>query len=67
MIWEASENAINEIKNALQEISTQRADFGAYQNRLEHAYNANKNTEENTQASESDKSECDGFVGKKSF
>lgn len=35
------------------DFSTQRADFGAYQNHLEHAYNVNKNTEENTQASES--------------
>ena len=34
-------------------VSTQRSDFGAYQNRLEHAVNANENTEENTQAAES--------------
>ena len=38
---------------ALMDFSIQRADFGAYQNRLEHAYNVNKNTEEDTQASES--------------
>jgi len=50
---EDSENAINEIKSALQMVSTQRSDFGAYQNRLEHAVNANENTEENTQAAES--------------
>lgn len=50
---EDSENAINEIKNAIQMVSTQRSDFGAYQNRLEHAVNANENTEENTQAAES--------------
>lgn len=49
----AAGEAIDSVKNALHEISTQRADFGAYQNRLEHAYNANKNAEENTQASES--------------
>ena len=29
------------------------SDFGAYQNRLEHAYKSNKNVVENTQASES--------------
>lgn len=46
-------NAINEAKAALQKVSEQRSLFGAYQNRLEHAYNVNKNTEENTQASES--------------
>lgn len=50
---ESSAKAIGQIKAALQEISTQRSTFGAYQNRLEHAYNVNKNTEENTQASES--------------
>ena len=33
---------------ALMDFSTQRADFGEYQNRLEHTYNANKNTEEDT-------------------
>ncbi|MBQ9136407.1 MAG: hypothetical protein IJX66_09990 [Lachnospiraceae bacterium] len=50
---ESSAKAIGQIKAALQEISTQRSTFGAYQNRLEHAYNVNRNTEENTQASES--------------
>lgn len=50
---EDAENAINQIKNAIQMVSTQRSDFGAYQNRLEHAVNANENTEENTQAAES--------------
>ncbi len=41
------------IKGAMQKVSKQRADFGAYQNRLEHTYNNNKNVEENTQYSES--------------
>ena len=50
---EDSEAAINEVKAALQIVSRQRSDFGAYQNRLEHAYNINKNVEENTQSSES--------------
>ena len=50
---ESAGNAINEVKAALQIVSKQRSDFGAYQNRLEHAYNINKNVEENTQSSES--------------
>ncbi|MDE5598232.1 MAG: hypothetical protein K2J04_10400 [Lachnospiraceae bacterium] len=50
---ESAGNAIDEVKVALQIVSKQRSDFGAYQNRLEHAYNINKNVEENTQASES--------------
>ena len=50
---ESAGNAINEVKAALQIVSKQRSDFGAYQNRLEHAYNINSNVEENTQASES--------------
>ena len=50
---ESAGNAINEVKAALQIVSKQRSDFGAFQNRLEHAYNINKNVEENTQSSES--------------
>ena len=46
-------NAINEVKAAMEIVSKQRSDFGAYQNRLEHAYNINNNTVENTQAAES--------------
>lgn len=46
-------DAIDKIKSAINEISKQRSDFGAYQNRLEKSYNVNKNTQENTQASES--------------
>lgn len=47
------DRAIGDIKEALKEVSKQRSDFGAYQNRLEHAYKSNKNVVENTQASES--------------
>lgn len=47
------DKAIDTINNAIREISLQRSDFGAYQNRLEHAYDSNKNVEENTTASES--------------
>ncbi len=50
---EDSGRAIDEIKAGLEIISEQRATFGAYQNRLEHAYKINENVEENTQASES--------------
>ncbi len=44
--------AIDEIKDAILEVSMQRSAFGAYQNRLEHAYKSNLNVVENTQASE---------------
>lgn len=50
---ESASRAIDEVKGALQVVSDQRSLFGAYQNRLEHAYNINKNVEENTQSSES--------------
>ncbi len=49
----ACDKAINDIKEAIKEVSMQRSNFGAYQNRLEHAYKSNKNVAENTQASES--------------
>ncbi len=44
---------IDEVTGALQIVSRQRSIFGAYQNRLEHAYAIDKNTSENTQSSES--------------
>lgn len=50
---ENSQAAIEEIRNAMAIVNEERSGFGAYQNRLEHAYNTNKNTEENTQAAES--------------
>ena len=50
---ESAGQAIDEIKGALQIVSEQRSDFGAYQNRIEHAENINANVEENTQAAES--------------
>lgn len=50
---ESAGKAINEVKRALQIVSEQRSDFGAYQNRLEHAQNINSNVEENTQSAES--------------
>ena len=41
------------IDNAMTEVSKMRSYFGASQNRLEHAYAGNKNTQENTDAAES--------------
>lgn len=45
--------AIDEVSNALEIVSAQRSLFGAYQNRMEHAYNIDKNSSENTQSAES--------------
>ena len=45
--------AIKEIEDAMQIVSSQRSDFGAYQNRLQHSYDINRNIVENTQAAES--------------
>lgn len=50
---ESASNAIDEVKQALKKVSEQRSLFGAYQNRLEHAYNNNENVVENTQSAES--------------
>ena len=49
---EGANKAIDEIKNGISYISQMRSRMGAYQNRLEKAYNVNKNTQENTQYSE---------------
>ncbi len=45
--------AIGQVKRAMDKISEQRSQFGAYQNRLEHSYNIDQNTAENTQYGES--------------
>lgn len=50
---EAANRAIDEVKKGLRIVSEQRATFGAYQNRLEHAQKINQNSEENTQYAES--------------
>ena len=50
---DAASRAIDEVKKGLQIVSEQRATFGAYQNRLEHAQKINQNSEENTQSAES--------------
>lgn len=49
----AAKKAIMMADEALQKVSDVRSLFGAYQNRLEHAFNMNRNTAENTQSAES--------------
>jgi len=48
-----ADKAISTMDEALKRVSNERSRLGAYQNRLEHAYNANMNTAENLQAAES--------------
>ena len=50
---EDADKAISTMDDALKRVSNERSRLGAYQNRLEHAYNANVNTAENLQAAES--------------
>ena len=50
---EDADKAISAMDKALDHVSTERSRLGAYQNRLEHAYNANMNTAENLTAAES--------------
>ena len=48
-----AETAIKGMDDALHYVSSERSRLGAYQNRLEHAYNVNENTAENLTAAES--------------
>jgi flagellin len=50
---ENAEKAIDSLDKSLQQASLERSRLGAYQNRLEHAYNATMNTAENLTAAES--------------
>ena len=50
---EEAVKAMSSMDEALKRVSNERSRLGAYQNRLEHAYNANVNTAENLQAAES--------------
>lgn len=50
---ERAKAAIETVKNAIADVSSLRSDLGAYQNRLESAYDNNQNKAENTQAAES--------------
>ena len=50
---EKAGEAIDLVKKAAEKVATIRSEIGADQNRLEHAINTNRNTTENTQASES--------------
>jgi flagellin len=49
----SAETAIQTINDALENVSDQRAKFGAYQNRLEHTINNLRTSAENLQAAES--------------
>lgn len=48
-----AQSALGIVKKANDNISTQRSELGAFQNRLEHAVNSNNNVSENTTAAES--------------
>nr|WP_276537512.1 flagellin [Bacillus infantis] len=50
---ESADNAITKIDDAIQEVSSQRGKFGAYQNRLEHISKYNSQASENLTAAES--------------
>ena len=50
---ESAQKAITEIKKALTTLNKQRAELGAYQNRLEHTINNLDNVVENTTSAES--------------
>lgn len=50
---EDADKAISTMDKALKSVSSERSRLGAYQNRLEHAYNATMNTAENLTAAES--------------
>ncbi len=49
----SARQAIDLVDRAAKKVSGQRSLFGAYQNRLEHAYDINNNTSENTDSAES--------------
>ncbi|MBQ0138819.1 MAG: flagellin [Kurthia sp.] len=48
-----AEKAIGVLDSSIKTVSSERSRMGAYQNRLEHAYNATMNTHENLTAAES--------------
>lgn len=50
---ENADKTIGELDGALKLVSSERSRLGAYQNRMEHAYNNNVNTAENLTAAES--------------
>lgn len=51
--WEEAEKAISKLDAAIQQVSSERAKFGAYQNALEHIYSNVTNSSENLVAAES--------------
>ena len=53
MTEQTAMDAISAIKAGIEYVNQERGRMGAYQNRLEHAFNANSNTRENLAAAES--------------
>lgn len=51
--YDDSASAINQVDKAIERVSEQRSLFGAYTNRLEHAYSVNNINSENTSSAES--------------
>ena len=51
--YKHAQKAMGQVAQALQIVTTQRAEWGAQQNRLERAYNIDNNVSENTSAAES--------------
>lgn len=49
----SASESIDAVKAALEQITSERTEIGASQNRLVHSYNTNQNTAENTSAAES--------------
>lgn len=50
--WESATSLLGKVDRAISKISTTRSAFGSYENRMEYAYNYNKNAEENLQDAE---------------
>lgn len=50
---QGAESAISKIDEAIAHVSSERGKIGAYQNRLDHAYNSVTNTSENLQSADS--------------
>lgn len=57
--YSAAMDALSRVDNIIAKISSRRAEYGALSNRLEHAYNNVKNTEENLTKAESQLRDAD--------
>ena len=51
--FDSASSLLGKVDHAITKISTTRSTFGSYENRMEYAYNYNKNAEENLQDAES--------------